>query len=200
MRFRPAAPGAPVGRIRKSAAKKRCAAQAEYTRLAAQAYSPSDAMSQAKIGLDGTQKVQRLDANSKTRISQSADPDAETAPRGKRICCEGGVVSSRFFPVVGDLAALPHAAGSFGLRLRAPGLAAAAAPAVRPALLLTRGMRLPRRGVGSGDGPSGLTGSGGLAGSWCRLSGESQAARWCWIGWSGMWMSCCMQQVIASPS
>ena len=31
--------------------------------MAAQAYSPSDAMSQAKIGLDGMQKVQRLDAN-----------------------------------------------------------------------------------------------------------------------------------------
>jgi hypothetical protein len=30
-------------------AEKRCAAQAEYGRLAAQAYSPSDAMSQARI-------------------------------------------------------------------------------------------------------------------------------------------------------
>ena len=38
--------------------KQRCAAQAEYGRLAAQAYSPSYAMSQAKICLDGMQKVQ----------------------------------------------------------------------------------------------------------------------------------------------
>src|SRR5882757_419344 len=36
--------------------EKRCAAQAEYARLAAQAYSPSDAMSQAGICLDGIQK------------------------------------------------------------------------------------------------------------------------------------------------
>src|SRR5438128_485459 len=36
----------------------RCAAQAEYGRLAAQAYSPSDAISQAGICLGGTQKVQ----------------------------------------------------------------------------------------------------------------------------------------------
>lgn len=42
----------------KALPKTRCAAQAEYGRLAAQAYSPSDAMSQAGIGLDGIQKVQ----------------------------------------------------------------------------------------------------------------------------------------------
>ena len=107
--------------------KKRCAAQAEYARLAAQAYSPSDAMSQAKIGLDGLQKVQRLDANfAKARV--------RTLKR--RLAAHVSVAragwSSRFFPVVGDLAASPHAAGSFGLRARSSGLAAgilAAAPA-----------------------------------------------------------------------
>ena len=106
---------------------KRCAAQAEYTRLAAQAYSPSDAMSQAEVGLDGMQKVQRLDAN----FAKRADPALK-----RRLAADVSVAragwSSRFFPVVGDLAALPHAAGSFGLRARSSGLAAgvlAAAPA-----------------------------------------------------------------------
>ncbi|MBX9646681.1 MAG: hypothetical protein K2X57_06465 [Xanthobacteraceae bacterium] len=46
---------------RMSDCKKRCAAQAEYGRLAAQAYSPSDAMSQARICLAGIQKVQHGD-------------------------------------------------------------------------------------------------------------------------------------------
>ena len=40
-------------------AEKHCAAQAEYGRLAAQAYSPSEAMSQAQLGLGGMKKVQR---------------------------------------------------------------------------------------------------------------------------------------------
>jgi len=39
--------------------EKHCAAQAEYGRLAAQAYSPSDAMSQARFCLGGMKKVQR---------------------------------------------------------------------------------------------------------------------------------------------
>lgn len=78
--------------------------------MAAKAYSPSDAMSQAEIGLDGMQKVQRLNAI----FCKAPIPDAETAPRGRRICCEDGVVL-QISPVVGDLAALPHAAGSFGL-------------------------------------------------------------------------------------
>jgi hypothetical protein len=45
---------------RRPRAEKHCAAQAEYGRLAAQAYSPSDAMSQASFCLDGMKKVQRL--------------------------------------------------------------------------------------------------------------------------------------------
>jgi len=48
-----------AGRVPRSASQTHCAAQAEYGRLAAQAYSPSDAMSQAGICLDGIQKVQR---------------------------------------------------------------------------------------------------------------------------------------------
>jgi hypothetical protein len=122
---------------REAAARKHCAAQAEYARLAAQAYSPSDAMSQAKIGLDGVQKVQRLDANF---VKQGSG--AETASCGRRICCEGGVFL-QIFPVVGDLAALPHAAGSFQPRKRSSGLAAGIP-------LRTRWIRLSRRGVGSG--------------------------------------------------
>jgi hypothetical protein len=46
-------------RIPEGSAEKRCAAQAEYLRLAAQAYSPSDAMSQARLCLEGMKKVQR---------------------------------------------------------------------------------------------------------------------------------------------
>ena len=46
---------APVSALR----KKHCAAQAEYGRLAAQTYSPSDAMSQARFCLNGMKKVQR---------------------------------------------------------------------------------------------------------------------------------------------
>jgi len=41
---------------RASPAEKHCAAQAEYGRLAAQAYSPSDAMSQARFCLGGMEK------------------------------------------------------------------------------------------------------------------------------------------------
>ena len=93
-----------------AASKMRCAAQAEYGRLAAQAYSPSDAMSQAAIGLDGIQKVQRL-----SRQPCRAEPGDETGARRLRSWYEGGGGSSRFFPAVSDLAASPHAAGSFGL-------------------------------------------------------------------------------------
>jgi hypothetical protein len=57
-------------------AKKRCAAQAEYFRLAAQAYSPSDAMSQAILCLAAAQKVQSGRVNSPT----------ETGACGWRIC------------------------------------------------------------------------------------------------------------------
>jgi hypothetical protein len=44
--------------FRRRPRRKHCAAQAEYGRLAAQAYSPSDAMSQARLCLDGMRKVQ----------------------------------------------------------------------------------------------------------------------------------------------
>ena len=65
-------------------AEKHCAAQAEYGRLAAQAYSPSDAMSQARFCLDGMKKVQRrLGTNSPGNLP------AETGPCGRRICSRG---------------------------------------------------------------------------------------------------------------
>jgi hypothetical protein len=65
-------------------AEKHCAAQAEYGRLAAQAYSPSDAMSQARFCLDGVKKVQRrLGTNSPGNLP------AETGPCGRRICSRG---------------------------------------------------------------------------------------------------------------
>jgi hypothetical protein len=59
MRSNPAGASEFPRRPRLRAAKKHCAAQAEYGRLAAQAYSPSDAMSQARFCLDGEKKVQR---------------------------------------------------------------------------------------------------------------------------------------------
>jgi len=76
-------------------AEKRCAAQAEYLRLAAQAYSPSDAMSQASICLDGLEKVQRQ----RSRIRALKREFTTDVSLG-----EGGW-SSRFFPAVSDLAA-----------------------------------------------------------------------------------------------
>jgi len=121
-------PGSSPGQaFARKRSRKRCAAQAEYARLAAQAYSPSDAMSQAKIGLDGLQKVQRLDANFAKRGSGRWNGGLAA-----NVSVARAGWSSRFFPVVGDLAASPHAAGSFGLRARSSGLAAgilAAAPA-----------------------------------------------------------------------
>jgi len=76
-------------------AEKHCAAQAEYGRLAAQAYSPSDAMSQARFCLDGMKKVQRgLRRICPLKRGVAADVSAR----------EGGVVL-QISPVVGDLAA-----------------------------------------------------------------------------------------------
>jgi hypothetical protein len=60
-----------------------CAAQAEYARLAAQAYTPSDAMSQAGVGLGSNQKVQR---------PRSKNADAETKRVRRPYLFDGGVV------------------------------------------------------------------------------------------------------------
>ena len=68
---------------RAGGAEKRCAAQAEYGRLAAQAYSPSDAMSQARFCLDGIRKVQCARTNLAGNLS------TETGPCGRRICSRG---------------------------------------------------------------------------------------------------------------
>jgi len=61
-------------------------------------------------------------------------------------------VVRQIFPVVGDLAALPHAAGSFRAGPLGRGQRAAGADAgkTQPALLLARWRGLPRRNVGSG--------------------------------------------------
>jgi hypothetical protein len=64
--------------------EKHCAAQAEYGRLAAQAYSPSDAMSQARFCLDGMKKVQR-----RSRRIRRGNLPAETRGCGRRICSRG---------------------------------------------------------------------------------------------------------------
>jgi len=74
-------------RIPEGSAEKRCAAQAEYLRLAAQAYSPSDAMSQARLCLEGMKKVQR---------SEVTNSRVETGFCGGRIWSRGWGGSSRF--------------------------------------------------------------------------------------------------------
>jgi hypothetical protein len=73
-----------------------CAAQAEYGRLAAQAYSPSDAISQAGICRGGVQKVQRLNSQILGQIRMP-----------KRNACRhrtfiDGAVVLRIGPAVGD--------------------------------------------------------------------------------------------------
>ena len=80
-------------------AEKHCAAQAEYGRLAAQAYSPSDAMSQARFCLDGMGKVQcaRDEFGGATGLLKRVIA-VDVSVR------EGGVVL-QIFPAVGDLAA-----------------------------------------------------------------------------------------------
>jgi hypothetical protein len=85
--------------FRAGPAEKHCAAQAEYGRLAAQAYSPSDAMSQARFCLDGMRKVQRArhafgGAICPLKRGRAADVSVR----------EGGVVL-QISPAVGDLAA-----------------------------------------------------------------------------------------------
>src|SRR5262249_10584016 len=73
----PACPNSPPAHSLKRAQKKHCAAQAEYGRLAAQAYSPSDAMSQAKV-LSGW--------NAKGSTPGTDNSRAETRRCGGRIC------------------------------------------------------------------------------------------------------------------
>src|SRR5687767_10976747 len=68
------------------------AAQAEYGRLAAQAYTPSDAMSQAAICLGGP---------AKGSTSPVKNPMLKRSDRCRRICLTVGW-SSRLFPAVGD--------------------------------------------------------------------------------------------------
>jgi hypothetical protein len=80
-------------------AEKHCAAQAEYGRLAAQAYSPSDAMSQARFCLDGMKKVQR-----RSRRIRPAICPLKRGFAANVSAREGGVVL-QIFPAVGDLAA-----------------------------------------------------------------------------------------------
>jgi hypothetical protein len=81
-------------------AQKHCAAQAEYTRLAAQAYSPSDAMSQARFCLGGMKK-----GSTPFQTNLPGDLRAETAAmRRTYLLARVGVVL-QIFPVIGDLAA-----------------------------------------------------------------------------------------------
>jgi len=80
-------------------AEKHCAAQAEYSRLAAQAYSPSGAMSQARFCLGRMKKVQcRPRPIYRAICMLKRGLAADVSGR------EDGVVL-QIFPVVGDLAA-----------------------------------------------------------------------------------------------
>lgn len=86
------------------------------------------------------------------------------------------MVSSGFSPVIGGPAALPLRRGRSGCACDGRSTA-------------RRGRYCERLGSGCRDGvcvrddPSGLTGSEGLAGSGCRLSGERLATRWRGMGW-----------------
>ncbi|UPJ52177.1 hypothetical protein IVB30_12945 [Bradyrhizobium sp. 200] len=80
-------------------AQKHCAAQAEYLRLAAQAYSPSDAMSQARI-LSGRNE-KRFNA---AVTNLPGHLPAETAALRRTYLLARAVVL-QIFPVIGDLAA-----------------------------------------------------------------------------------------------
>ena len=125
------------------ALEKRCAAQAEYGRLAAQAYSPSDAMSQAKLGLDGMKKVQRAETKTNSRVEtglcggricwrgRGGPPDFPRRRRPRRVAPCGGVVRP----------ARPIAAGC--------DVATAAPAGGGRRLFLACGIRLPRRGSGA---------------------------------------------------
>ena len=106
-------------------------------------------MSQARIGLDRTQKVQRPDAN----FRKARGSGAETAPCGGRICCEGGVVLQIFPRRRRPRCICPMRRGRSGCARESSGLAAGVSPRRRrgrPTLLLTRWMRLSRRSLGSG--------------------------------------------------
>ena len=106
-------------------------------------------MSQARIGLDRTQKVQRPDAN----FRKARGAGAETAPCGGRICGEGGVVLQIFPRRRRPRCICPMRRGRSGCardrRGSLPGFRRGARGG-RPALLLTRRMRLSRRSLGSG--------------------------------------------------
>jgi len=101
--------GLKIGRPKKSAGpKKRCAAQAEYGRLAAQAYSPSEQCPRQKfVGME----CKRFNAG--RRKFPWSKSGAETRPCGRRIWCEGGVV----LQISPSSATSLHApcGGSFGL-------------------------------------------------------------------------------------
>ena len=107
-------------------AEKHCAAQAEYGRLAAQAYSPSDAMSQARFCLDGMKKVQRAGAN------LPGNWPAETRRYGGRIILAD---------VMPAAAGTDMNAGRHALRFRGH----AHLNLVGAHLFLARWIRLPRR-------------------------------------------------------
>jgi hypothetical protein len=133
-------------------AEKHCAAQAEYSRLAAQAYSPSDAMSQARFCLDGEKKVQRrvricraictlkrdLTVDVSAREGGRGPPDFPRRRRPRCIARCGGVVwlggAARYIlampaPIPGALD--KAAAAAYGVSTARPA-GPAAAPARAP--------------------------------------------------------------------
>jgi hypothetical protein len=90
----PRRPNSPAQNPVRRLARKHCAAQAEYVRLAAQAYSPSDAMSQASSWSGLRQKGSTPGALNSLRTS--CDWRAETAGFADAyLLAEGGVGPAR---------------------------------------------------------------------------------------------------------
>jgi len=118
-------------------AKKHCAAQAEYSRLAAQAYSPSGAMSQARFCLGRMKKVQcrpRPICRAICMLKRGLAADVSVARTGWSSRFSPSSATSLHSPMRrGRLASCAKRGPAWGLRF--------------PPLLLARRIRLPWRNV-----------------------------------------------------
>ena len=96
---------------------------------------------------------------------------AETGPCGKRICSSRAGAVLQISPAIGDLAALPHAAGSFGWSAEGQGRLRLDCRAII-SIYYFYSWRVGcgcRGGIWGLDGESGRTGCGGREGSAVRL-------------------------------
>ena len=129
-------------------AEMHCAAQAEYGRLAAQAYSPSDAMSQARFCLARMKK-----GSTPPETNLPGNLHAETGPCGGRIWSRGRGWSSRFSPSSATSLHRPMRRGRLARAADCSGAIHAVARKAPPVdcrhLFLARWIRLPRRHMGS---------------------------------------------------